>query len=142
MCSSPKHMAGFTLIELMIVLAIAGVLMGFVGPLAIDAVDKAQAKQERLSIDNWLAKISMRSYATGEAHTLKLDGKSAILMRQDSEKETVIARKFFDFNFFPPQQLTYSSKGFVKPEKISVNYRTKQEFIDVGKLVNINYRSE
>lgn len=142
MCSFQSRVSGFTLIELMIVLAIAGVLMGFVGPLAIDAVDKAQAKQERLSINNWLAKISMRANATGETYTLNFAGKSATLAKQGNEGQTIVVSKTFEFNFFPPQQLTYTKKGFVSPETLIVNYRTKQESIDVGELVNIRYRVE
>ena len=52
-----KKSYGFTLIELMVVMAIVALLLTMVGPLAISAVDKANAKQEMLTMKNWLKKV-------------------------------------------------------------------------------------
>jgi prepilin-type N-terminal cleavage/methylation domain-containing protein len=71
------NIKGFTLIELMIVMAIVSLLLGLVGPLAINNLEKANAKQELLTIKNWLTKISYRAFHTGKEHILKLSVKKA-----------------------------------------------------------------
>ena len=57
---------GFTLLEVMIVMAIVGLLMALVGPLTIKSHEKTQAKAELLTLQNWIRGNSYRAYATGK----------------------------------------------------------------------------
>lgn len=146
---------GFTLIELLVVMSIVALLTSLVGPLAINSVDKANAKQEMLTLKNWLRKISYRAFATGNSYQLQLRGKRAQLFvnNQDVNNQDVnnndlasnangnliqqpIITHTFDTLFFQPQQLTYTAKGFVSPAFIEGTYRGKPLQLNLNEWVN------
>ncbi len=130
---------GFTLIELMVVMSIVALLMTMVGPLAISAVDKANAKQEMLTMKNWLRKISYRAFATGNSYQLKLTGKKAELFVKPSGTEQIISpiiSHTFETLFFQPQILTYTNKGFVTPAAIEGTYRGNILQLNLNEWVN------
>jgi len=126
---------GFTLIELMIVMSIVALLTGLVGPLAINSLEKAQAKEEMLSMKNWLRKISYRAFATGQAYTVKLAGKN-IALHSNDDMQTAIVDKNFESLFFQPQELIYNEKGFVSPPSLVGSYRGNTLTVDLAQWVN------
>lgn len=139
--------AGFTLIELMVVMSIVALLMTMVGPLAINTVEKATAKQEMLTMKNWLRKISYRAFATGNSYQLKLAGKKAELYlaeknviqgneENQSQLFPPVITHSFETLFFQPQVLTYNAKGFVSPTAIQGTYRNKTLQLDLTQWVN------
>lgn len=141
--SDDKKNKGFTLIELMVVMAIVALLLTMVGPLAMSAVDKANAKQEMLTIKNWLRKISYRAFATGNSYQLKLSGKKAELFINvenssllDEQPNTALITHNFETLFFHPQILTYNAKGFVSPTTLQGTYRNKPLQLDLKQWVN------
>ena len=141
---------GFTLIELLIVMSIVALLTSLVGPLAINSVDKANAKQEMLTLKNWLRKISYRAFATGNSYQLQLKGKRAQLFVNNEDVNSndlannangnliqqPIITYTFDTLFFQPQQLTYTAKGFVNPAFIEGTYRGKPLQLNLNEWVN------
>jgi prepilin-type N-terminal cleavage/methylation domain-containing protein len=140
MKNSLRQQLGFTLIELMIVMSIVALLLSLVGPMAIQNLEKAEAKQEMLMMKNWLKKISYRASATGQQHQLKLSGKQAelcmIVTGQNETTSHIIITKTFNSLFFKPQQLTYSTKGFVSPAALQGQYRSKDLTININHWVN------
>jgi prepilin-type N-terminal cleavage/methylation domain-containing protein len=135
-----NKLKGFTLIELMIVMSIVALLMAMVGPLAINSLEKAQAKQEMLTLKNWLRKVSYQSYSTGEALAVKLEGKTVTLFTQSSSKNSPLLNELenytFDSLFFQPQQLNYSRQGFVVPDKITGSYRGRPLDLNLSVWIN------
>jgi len=130
-----KSENGFTLIELMIVMLIVGLLTAMVGPFAINSLEKAQAKQEMLSMKNWLRKISYRAFSTGRSYTVKLSGKE-IALYDDNDLQSVLVNKTFESLFFQPQNLTYNKKGFVTPNILIGTYRGKSLSVNLAQWVN------
>lgn len=130
-----KRNLGFTLIELMIVMAISALLVGMVGPLAMNSVDKANARQELLTVKNWLNKVSHRSFYTGETHILKLTGKQVSLYRAD-DQQAPIASKVFDDIFFQPQTLIFNNKGFVQPNILKATSRGELLELNLARSIN------
>jgi len=131
--------SGFTLIELMVVMAIVGLLMTMVGPLAINTVEKANAKQEMLTMKNWFRKISYRAYSTGSSYQLNLSGKKAelfIINDDEQQIQPAIITKTLDSLFFQPQILYYNAKGFVSPTLVEGTYRNKVLKLDLSEWVN------
>ena len=126
---------GFTLIELMVVMAIVALLMTMVGPLAINNLEKAQAKQEMLSLKNWFRKISARAFYTGQEHVVKLAGKKVMLYVRGQEQRT-ITEITFESLFFQPQILQYNTKGFVEPGKLTGSYRGTPIEVNLATWVN------
>lgn len=132
-----KHLLndkGFTLIELMIVMAIVALLMGMVGPLAINSLEKAEAKQEMLSLKNWLKKISARAFYTGKIHRVELKGKQVTLFISN-EEEPLTVNKFESLSF-QPQNIMYNRKGFVNTNKVTGTYRGKPLELSLHQWVN------
>lgn len=130
-----NNQQGFTLIELMIVMVIVSLLMGTVGPLAMNSLDRAEAKQEMLSVKNWLRKISSRAFSTGQTHFVKFAGKNVVLFI-DGQEQTPIENIDFEALFFPPQQLRFNKKGYVTPALLSGTYRKRPLTINLKKWVN------
>jgi len=135
MISTLKTQRAFTLIELMIVMTIVALLMGMVGPLAINSLDRAQAKQEMLTVKNWLRKVSARAFSTGQAHVVKLSGKNVQLYVKGDE-QNLIENKTFESLFFQPQLVSYSKKGFVSTGIVEGTYRNRQLAINLKEWVN------
>ena len=115
---------GFTLIELMVVIAIMSILMGLVGPLVASSVEKSQARVEAMMLENWMALISSRAFLSSKTHTLDLDGKSATLFDQNTQE---VRSMDFDYLFFQPQTVTFNKYGF--PSRLSLTYQLKNETI-------------
>ena len=129
-----KVSKGFTLIELMIVMSIVALLMGMVGPLAINSVDKARAKQEMLTLKNWLKKVSARAFYTGNKHDVSFNGKTIELYIENSELpfESVD----FDSLFFQPQRIQFSINGFVNQHTLEGTFRDKPMVLDLYHWLN------
>lgn len=125
---------GFTLIELMIVMAIVALLLTMVGPLAINNLEKAQAKQEMLSVKNWLKKLSYQSFFTSQEIKLILEGKQ---MKLELPNEKIIYKNL-DTLSFQPQVLTFNQSGFVFPTSIEGNYRGQPITVDLESWINGN----
>jgi prepilin-type N-terminal cleavage/methylation domain-containing protein len=132
--NKPKN-TGFTLIELMVVMSIVALLMGLVGSLAINSLEKAQAKQEMLSLKNWFRKVGVRAFYAGQAHVVKLTGKQVSLFIVGQEQQALESISL-EALFFQPQVLNYSAKGFVEPNKITGTYRGVELDLDLSILVN------
>ncbi len=130
---------GFTLIEIMIVMSIVALLMTMVGPLAINSVEKANAKQEMLTMKNWFRKISYRAFSTGNSYQLKLSGKKAELYQvfNSTEQTPVLFKtKNLESLFFQPQILNYSAKGFVSPAYVEGVYGKNTLKLNLNQWVN------
>ena len=126
--------SGFTLIELMIVMSIVALLIAIVGPLAIKSLEKAQAKQELLTLKIWLKQISYRAYIGGQNLQLSLSGKRVQLKTSDGEN--LIKQEEFDYLFFQPQQLSFNNRGFVTPLLITGTYRKQFLELDLNRWIN------
>jgi len=135
MVLSTKQSSGFTLIELMVVMSIVALLLTMVGPLAINSLEKAQAKQEMLSLKNWFRKVSARAFTTGKSHVIQLSGKQVNLYVNEQKKK-LLESVIFDSLFFQPQTLTYNNKGFVTPDNLTGTYRGKPLTLELKNWVN------
>jgi prepilin-type N-terminal cleavage/methylation domain-containing protein len=123
MATQINRKTGFTLVELLVVMTIVGLLLSMVGPLAISSLEKAQAKQELLSIKHWLSKLSARSYYSATEHYLVFNGHGVNLFLMN-KNEPIIKQKF-KYLFFQPQQLFFNSKGMIRETFLRGEYRDK-----------------
>ena len=128
---------GFTLIELMVVMAIVALLVGLVGPMTMQQLDKAQAKAELLNLKRELVAVSQRAFFSDMQLTAKLAGKELNVYSEDSQ--TIIYNKNFDYLFFQPQEIVFNNIGFVDLISINANYRDEPLKININELINKPY---
>ena len=125
---------GFTLMELMVVMTIIALLTGLVGPLAINSLDKAEAKSELLTLKNTLRKISYRAYILQSPADIVFKGSEiTINFANRSNEPTKISNKVL---FFKEQTLHFNNYGFVQPLKLQLTYRDQSQELDLGTLIN------
>ncbi|WP_369621719.1 type II secretion system protein [Pseudoalteromonas distincta] len=125
---------GFTLMELMVVMTIITLLTGLVGPLAINSLDKAEAKSELLTLKNTLRKVSYRAYILQSPTDMVFKGSEITINFTKSSYEPIkVSNKVL---FFKEQTLHFNSYGFVQPLKLQVTYRDQNQELDLGTLIN------
>ena len=109
---------GFTLLELLIVMTIVGVLISFVGPLAIDSLSKAQARSELQSFSSWLKFQGEKAFVTGQSIELELDGNSVMLVNKVNSQATPV--KQFEYLFLHPSHVEFNQNGVASVTEIEV----------------------
>lgn len=122
--------AGFTLIELLVVLTIVGLLIGLVGPLTINSLNRAEARAERLKFINWLRFLSHEAYLTATPVDVEFNGKSLQIHRP----ETPVINQTFEYLFFPPQVMRVNQNGFVEPLSLSVSFQGNNQTINLESI--------
>jgi len=130
-----KSSNGFTLIELMIVMAIVALLMSFVGPMAMNSLERAEAKSELMELKQLIVKTGQYSFATGKTHILKLQGKSVEVY----DSTTSNTKKYsFSYLFFQPRDIRFNNRGIADVEYISTQYRERVVDINIFDLMRIS----
>jgi prepilin-type N-terminal cleavage/methylation domain-containing protein len=66
-----KSRAGFSLIELLVVISIMAAIMRLVGPLTVRSVESAQAQTELVSIERWINGWGRKAFLTGSVISVK-----------------------------------------------------------------------
>jgi prepilin-type N-terminal cleavage/methylation domain-containing protein len=124
----------FTLIELMIVLAIVSILISLVGPLTIDSLNKARARSELLTFQGWIKYVGNKSFISGGETLVSLKGKSATEFINGQQGKTIN----FDQLFFQPQDIVINPNGFMQPAKVSVFLAKKEIEMTIGEQTRAN----
>lgn len=132
--NKPALQSGFTLIELMVVMTIIALLTGLVGPLAINSLDKAQAKSEILTLKNRLRKISYRAYILQSSAEVTFKGKEITISYSGSDIQPITITN--EVLFFNEQVLYFNNYGFVQPLKLNLTYRDISTSLDLASLIN------
>ena len=132
--NKPALQSGFTLIELMVVMTIITLLIGLGGPLAINSLDKAQAKSEILTLKNRLRKISYRAYILQSSAEVTFKGKEITISYNGSNSQPITITN--EVLFFNEQVLYFNNYGFVQPLKLNLTYRDINTTLDLASLIN------
>ncbi|NQZ82656.1 MAG: type II secretion system protein [Colwellia sp.] len=160
-----KSNQGFTLIELMIVMSIIALVMSLVGPMTIQGYEKIQAKEEQMTLQNWMKGNSYRSFATSKPGVITLQQSSVVFRYQlnkvnqvnssntqntsqyqydavsqepslSQEESPIISDLEFQFLTFTPQTFEVNTFGLIKPTTMTVLVNGKERTIDLGKRIN------
>lgn len=103
-----KH-RGFTLLELMITLAIAGTAMALVAPLAIDQVSKMQARSEVAELKQQLERWSFLAFAKSCPLVVQFED---VTMQASSPLCQFEREQQFEYVRFPQQTFEFSVSGY------------------------------
>ncbi|MDN4503137.1 type II secretion system protein [Alteromonadaceae bacterium BrNp21-10] len=121
--------SGFTLIELLVVMAILSIVMGLVGPLALNSVDKAQARTEVMTLTRWLDNLSYRAFLSQQEIHIELNGKQAIA---SSGLVDYVKSVDFDYLYFQPQSLLLNHNGFSQKRQIQYHFNEQTMVIQLN----------
>jgi prepilin-type N-terminal cleavage/methylation domain-containing protein len=116
---SPKvaSSSGMTLVELLIVLAIVGVVGSLVAPSAINQLNRARAQQETLNFLRLIDGLAFRAYLESEASEVLLEGTRVTLVSKGRQTATIEYKRLY---FSPAQRVRFSENGVTSPTHVSV----------------------
>jgi prepilin-type N-terminal cleavage/methylation domain-containing protein len=114
-----KDLNGFTLIELMVVLAIMSIAFAIIGPNIMKTYDKVKGKSEVVELLDILNNISYKAFINGRPVRINLVNQSIHYQYIDNSK---VIEKNFNYLTFPVQSFNISRAGFLEQETIIVKY--------------------
>lgn len=126
-----QFLKGFTLVEIMIVMVLLGLIMGLIGPMTINQLNKTKAKSELLTFKTKLTAISTKAALMSKPIQITLNGKEMIV----SHGEVKISQGFENL-FFDPQILMINKNGYVFPDFVTAKYRDESLKLDLNKSIN------
>lgn len=119
---------GFTLVELLVVLAIFGLLLGLVGPLAVDRLDRARAQEEWLVLERTVTGLAFRAFAEGKP--VSLHGEGAELRWNIGDEQRVLP--FEQLFFEPAQQLRINRNGIASPASLALRQAGRERRLELN----------
>ena len=127
-----KHLMGFTLIELLVVMTISGVLIAFVGPVAMQGIESSKARVEIEQVSNIVRSVSSKSFSKGEIITISLNN-------QQISVGTDINLKFEKLTF-PEQNISFNRNGY--PDKVFIKYVYNKQKTDISLYKLLGFSEE
>jgi prepilin-type N-terminal cleavage/methylation domain-containing protein len=122
---------GFTLIELMVVLAIMSVAFALVAPNILKTYDKVKGKAEVVELMDIIKKISYKAFINGRSVEINLTNSTIYYQYNDSKNEL---NKTFNYLTFPEQNFKISQAGFAEQNELLVFYGETQHSISLQEV--------
>ena len=111
---------GFTLVEILVVMAILGFLVALVGPLTADRLDKARAQEEWIVLDRTVRGLAFRAFADGREVEMRGEGMKLTWKIAGADERSLAMKQLF---FDQPQVVRINSNGVAEPEALQVHQR-------------------
>jgi prepilin-type N-terminal cleavage/methylation domain-containing protein len=124
--------SGMTLLELLIVIAIVGLLASLVSPAVSKQMERATAQQELLDLRNRFRSLSFRAYSTGVPIEVRASGSSLEWRSADISRVKTYKHLFFD----PLQELTISSSGIASVQNLSFRQRAAPRQLPLNEWIS------
>tara|TARA_B110000902_G_C14208511_1_gene550480 strand:+ start:23 stop:463 length:441 start_codon:yes stop_codon:yes gene_type:complete len=126
-----QEFAGYTLIELMVVIAIMMTMLGLVGGGVIDGVARSQAQTEVVSVYSLIKKSGARAFSNGQTMVLSLNDNRAVL---STKSNLVLADITFEYLHFDNQKIIFRRNGLPHRFDLYLSVRGKPRELDLGPL--------
>lgn len=122
-----RQQQGFTLIELIVVMAVISVVMMLLGPLSQAQVERNKAFAEWAEVQRVFELVAKEAYLDGVAYRLHLDGTELKITGPNQAQEKVYN---YTYVFFPKQQIEFNHHGYVMSAGVEVFVRSnKQQYL-------------
>jgi prepilin-type N-terminal cleavage/methylation domain-containing protein len=109
---------GFTLVELLVVLAILGFIVAMVGPLTADRMDKARAQEEWLILDRTVHGLAFRAFAEGRDVDLHAEGAELRWKVAGADERSLKLKHLF---FDEPQSVRINTNGVADASSLALH---------------------
>lgn len=127
-----QNVAGATLLELLLVMAIMMTLIGLVGGSTIESVDRAAAQTEVISVYSLTKRAGVRAFASGKTVSLKFSGSSVDVFLGGS----LLLQKKYEHLRFADQTVSFNRNGIVDKLVITVSVRGIDRSLNLNLLSN------
>lgn len=117
---------GFSLVELLIVMALMGLVLSLVGPLGMKQIERSEAVYESMQLQQLLNRAAQQAYVQAKPVELQLDGKQLL----GSDGQHVLLNQSFSHIFFPRQLVQINRNGFASQPQISALVRGQPRTFD------------
>lgn len=132
MMSRFKIQSGFSLIELMVVMAIMAIMMALTGGLASQNIDKQERLVEVEKVKQLFKRLSYQAYYTGYNIQVKLENSKITVVTFYMESTIQFKQlKFVDSDYL------VSTKAFVIPAQFSVQWNETHRDISIDPMFKI-----
>lgn len=120
---------GFTLIELMIVVAIMGIGLSLVGPNLFKAYQSVQYQTDIKGLHLLLQQVSYKSFINDRAVLLRFNGSTLSYGYDDTEGK--LFRIDYEHIRFPEQVVRFSETGFANQAELLVDVGGSQRLVSL-----------
>ena len=128
-----RRVRGFTLVELLVVLAILGLVVALVGPLTADRLDKARAQEEWLVLERTVSGLAFRAFAEGRAVELQAEG-GRLAWRVAGADERVLSLEHLFFE--PAQTVRINANGIAVPAQFTVRRDGRERRLELNRWLD------
>ena len=112
-----RGLAGFTLIEMLIVVTIIGLLASLVAPFGARVLERARAQQEWISAQRTVDRLTVEAFLSGKEVVVRAEGDGLSWQIGSSPK---IERRYEHLSFSPAQEVRINTSGFADSATIAV----------------------
>ena len=120
---------GFTLVELLVVLAILGFIVALVGPLTADRIDKARSQEEWLILDRTVHGLAFKAFADGREVELRGEGgELRWKMAGMAERSLPLKHLFFD----TAQVVHINANGVAEPASLALHQAGRERVLELN----------
>ena len=117
---------GFSLVELLVVLAVASVLMALVGPLGFESVERVKTQTEVVAIQRWYNKMGHTAFIQGQSIEVRAqDGGQLVAIMGE---EVVGDQRLNRLSFTEGNNLVFSASGIPSRSQLALSNKTGQVF--------------
>ena len=132
---APPNLNGFTLIELMVVIAIMVTVMTLVGNGVVKGVAKARVQAEIISVYRQVEKAGVYAFVSGQSLQLHFDGHTAVLT---DKKNNVVSSSTYDHLVFDAQTINFSRNGLPDQFQLVIDQGDVARTLELGPLFKGN----
>jgi prepilin-type N-terminal cleavage/methylation domain-containing protein len=131
------NMRGFSLVELLVVLAIAASLVALVGPLGFSTVERARAQTELVSIQRWYDRMGYTAFIRSDPVYIEWSSDGVAVARTGSD-EVVGEKDISLLSFSSDAPVTFNSSGVPSQASITFLSRSGRQYaIDLSGALSV-----
>ena len=124
-------MDGFTLVEMMVVIAIMVTLMTLVGNGVAKGVEKARVQAEIISVYGQIKKAGVHAFVSGRSLELNFDKHSMVLI---DDQNNVVSQATYEYLFFNYQSISFNRNGLPDRFELKVGEGDSARILELGPL--------